>query len=352
MMKTYLSFNYPNKEQLMAIDKYHSGAKPYDYYICRLQVLDNQVDADFCKVSPAALEELGKHLVGKTIKIKEYFPDEYKPTEYEMRVVNFCVSTFLDQKTNDYENLTKLYVDAFIPVGNISSNMYKQIEDKIQGSSFISFSFNREKSVKSNHFKQNIKLITGVSDAYEVVLEYPSREERNKWKTDKAVNNMSEILNDNSMKNNSVKNEEPKQVKEKDCNGCMGASFGDCADCTGKNLTQVARDMQNFADNVKKLANGSTSSKDISALNVPVTMQILPMTDSKQKRSWISLNRSEIKNLIDFFDCNMQMHLQLDDVWDGNMAYLCEMSGIYNKLLKAKEGLEELLLKEFDENDL
>lgn len=98
--------------------------------------------------------------------------------------------------------------------------------------------------------------------------------------------------------------------------------------------------LNKVTDNIKKIANGSTSSKDISTLNVPVTMQILPMTDSKQKRSWISLNRSEIKNLINFFDCNMQMHLQLDDVWDGNMAYLCEMAGIYEKLLKAQEGLE------------
>ena len=333
-MKTYLSFNYPTNEQLEFINKQSKSAyRQNELYLCRIQILDNSVNNDYCKVSSNALEELGKCLIGKKIKIKEYFQNQEKPTQYEMRIVNHCISRHFDKMTNDNEPLIQLYVDAYVPILNISANMSKQIEDKIQGESLCCFSFNSHHTIASPRFVENIEVITGIADAYEVSLEYPCKEERKKWLASPSEN----MLNESSVKTNSVK---------KDCSGCMGAAFGDCAECaghTGSSLDDTSEAMSNLADNIKKMANAN----EPQGVKVPIFTEIQPLVISNKGYTSIQLSKSEIKNLIDFFDYNMKMNLQLDDMWDGNMAYLCEMCDIYKKLVRAKE----YLAKCGDDND-
>lgn len=309
-MNTYLSFNYPTEEQYRSISKYTNNFyEPTDVYICRIQILDNNLDRDFTKVSSNALEELGKKLVGKRIKVKEYFVDQKRPTEYTMTILNFCVSTFLDQKTKDGEHLKKLYVDAYVPVKNISSVMMKQIEDKVQGASICSFSFGSYVIKECAYFSEKYKVLTSISDAYEVELEFPCREERKKWLVHQTV---ADTLQENGY------------------NKQTGEALKEISECTLKTTEHIG-----------KMITSASSSKDISALTVPIAMEFQPIRVENTDKTYVQLSRSEVKNLIDFFDMNMQMNLQLDDMWDGNMAYLCEMCGIYNKLVSAKECLEK-----------
>lgn len=131
----------------------------------------------------------------------------------------------------------------------------------------------------------------------------------------------------------------------KDCNGCMGAAFGDCAECTGKKPT-ISKEY------VSKLADSCSDTIRFKVDKVKSHIQnnglVFNYTISSDKNnSCVEFTKQEINTLLEILNKNVKTHL--NNKWsiknislDNMYEYLSELRNIVDISQKLKIVKEEL----------
>ena len=334
-MKTNLFLRIPTDEDMELIKKYTNVKyNNKDLYICRIKVADNDIGRDFDKFSLALLQQMTERIKGTTVAVRQYDGVHPQPYQFSMKIIDAFVSCVAGRYTIDDEPLTEVYADAYASRKNFDERLMKQIEDRLRGEVSMSFSFGHSREI---YYKENVvKLCTNLTDIYEVQVEYPCKDDRNYNEN---------ILKENSLKTNSVK----------DCSSCMGAAFGDCAECDERTSTTSSTTSTILNESMSEDASepsfnaNQIKTKEIAKLVVPVSAVLEPITVIRgSDTALLRLTKAEINDIIDFIECNFKNDL-LDSEWDGNINYPACIIGLYQKFKKAKDYIEKNIGGDSDE---